>query len=118
MVEIVCGSTAVVTNRMAAVIIAIAMTRVRVELRISAICVVFRTLAITEQQLVYLNLRPYVNGLLAPPEDGANKLATNLSEFEHKIYNIDVQAPSMPSLSFNNRLSCMLGASVEWRSVL
>jgi hypothetical protein len=43
----------VVTNRMAAVIIAIAMTRVRVELRISAICVVFRTLAITEQQLVY-----------------------------------------------------------------
>jgi hypothetical protein len=98
MVEIVFGSTAVVTNRMAAVITAIVMTRVRVELRISAICVVFRTLAITEQQLVYLNLRPYVNGLLAPPEDGTEKLTPNLSEFEYKIYNIDVQAPSIFSI--------------------
>ena len=42
MVEIVCGSTAVVTNKMAAVITAIAMTIVRAELLISPICAAFR----------------------------------------------------------------------------
>ena len=52
-VEIVCGSTAVATNKMAAMITAVAMTRVRIEVLISAICAAFPTLAVTEQQRVY-----------------------------------------------------------------
>ena len=76
MVEIVCGSTAVATNKMAAMITAVVMTRVRIEVLISAICAAFRILADAEEQPVYWKLRPS-QWLLTRPEDCPTVLQIN-----------------------------------------